>query len=148
MFSKLYQIVKSNALTLITENNIVPLKFKDAAINEASGTIVDVLKSQMESGKFKDVLRFFQTSGIDNNALINIGINKYANRLNRHYNINIDAAKEISVALIPPAMKQFVASTETSETKESAMFSVLNWLSGNTINFEKMLSRMNTLQIA
>lgn len=147
MFSKLYQIVKLNSLTIITENKMVPLKFKDAVLNEASGTIVDVLKSHMENGKYKDLIKLFQTSAFDNNALINISIKKYANRLNRYYNINIEAAKEIAETLIPSVIGQFVASTKKTETKESTLFYVLNWLSGNTINSEKMLTRMNTFQI-
>jgi hypothetical protein len=148
MFSNLYQLVKENAVNVISENALIPTKYKEAAINDASGTIVDVLKGQLDTGKLKDVVCFFQTSSTENNSLITLITKKYANRLNRYYNIDMDESNHIANKLIPAVLKKFVSSAKKTETKEDGMFPILNWLSGYTINFESLLLKMNTLQFA
>lgn len=148
MFSELYQLVKLNSLTIVTENNIVPLKFKDAVLNEASGTIIDVLKTQLENGKFKDLFRLFQNSEIENSFIIKAISNKYAIRLNKYYSINMPEAKSIANKLIPDVMKNFISVIKHAPAKEQDMFSFLNWLSGNTINFEALFLKTNSGQLA
>jgi hypothetical protein len=148
MFSNLYQLVKENAVSVIDENSLIPIKYKEAAINDASGTIVDVLKAQLDSGKLKDVVNFFHTSGTESSVLIMLICKKYANRLNRYYNIDMAQSNSIADKLIPTVMKKFVSSARKTETKEDGMFPILNWLSGNTINFESLLLKMNNFQLA
>ncbi len=148
MFYSLHQMVTENADNVINKNSVVPTKYKVAAINDASGTIVDVLKAQLESGKLKELIKFFQTSGIENSFLISIITKKYANRLNRYYSINMDDAKNIADKLIPNVMKNFISVTKQEPNTEENMFSFLNWLSGNTINFEALFVKMKTVQLA
>lgn len=148
MFYNLHQTVTQNAVNVINQNSVVPTKFKTAAINDASGTIVDVLKAQLESGKLKELIKFFQTSGIENSLLITIISKKYANRLNRYYSINMDDAKNIADKLIPNVMNNFILITKQAPIKDDGMFSFLNWLSGNTVNFEALSLKMNTVSFA
>lgn len=148
MFYNLHQTVTKNAENVISQNSLIPNKYKTAAINDASGTIVDVLKSQLDTGKLKEVVKFFQTSGIENNFLISIIAKKYATRLNRYYSINMDDAKNIADKLIPNVMKNFILVTKQAPSKDDGMFSFLNWLSGNTINFEALFLKMNTTSFA
>ena len=148
MFSNLYQLVKENAVNVIGENALIPAKYKEAAINDASGTIVDVLKAQLDTGKLKDIISFFHASGTEGNTLITLIAKKYAHRLNRYYNIDMEQSNKIANKLIPVVMKKFVSSAKKTETKEDGMFSILNWLSGNTINFESLLLKMNKFQLA
>ena len=148
MFSNLYQLVKENAVNVIDENAVVPSKYKEAAINDASGTIVDVLKTQLDTGKLNDVVSFFHATGTEGNALIMIITKKYANRLNKYYNIDMEQSNRIADKLIPAVLKKFVSGAKKTETKEDGMFSILNWLSGNTINFESLLLKMNKFQLA
>ena len=148
MFSNLYQLVKENAVNVIDENPLIPVKYKEAAINDASGTIVDVLKAQLDTGKLKDIISFFRAPGTEGNSLITLIAKKYAHRLNRYYNIDMEQSNKIANKLIPVVMKKFVSSAKNTETKEDGMFSILNWLSGNTINFESLLLKMNKFQLA
>lgn len=148
MFYNLHQTVTQNAVNVISQNSLIPNKYKTAAINDASGTIVDVLKSQLDTGKLKEVVKFFQTSGIENNFLISIITKKYATRLNRYYSISMDDAKNIADKLIPNVMKNFILVTKQAPSKDNGMFSFLNWLSGNTINFEGLFLKMNTTSFA
>ncbi len=147
MFKKLYQLVKENAGTAILENAEVPVKFQEAAMNEASGTIIDVLKSQLESGKLNDLVRFFQLTGFENNVLIRSIVKKYANRLNKHYEISTESSLKIAEELIPVVMKKFVFLIRSNDKKQD-VFSFLNILGGNTVNFEVLFGKINSLQLA
>ena len=51
MFEKLFLLVKNNAGKAVIENPEIPEKYREAVINEASSSIIEVLKGQMESGK-------------------------------------------------------------------------------------------------
>lgn len=148
MFYSLHQTVTANADNIIILNSVVPIKYKSAAINDASGTIVDVLKSQLETGKLKELIKFFQTSGLESSFLVSIIIKKYTNRLNKYYSINFDDARNIADKLIPNVMNNFLSVTKQQPCKDDTMFSFFNWLSGNTINFEALFAKMTTTQLA
>ena len=70
MFEKLFNLVKVNAGTAIMENPAIPEKLREAALNDASSSIIEVLKSQVETGRLKDLVKYFQFSGIYENPLI------------------------------------------------------------------------------
>ena len=72
MFEKLFMLVKNNAGMAVINNPVVPVKYHEAVINEASSSIIEVLKGQMENGKLKDLIKYFQFPGIYNNPLITI----------------------------------------------------------------------------
>ncbi len=44
MFEKLFMLVKNNAGTAVIDNPEIPAKYHDAVINEASSSIIEVLK--------------------------------------------------------------------------------------------------------
>jgi len=56
MFEKLFLLVKNNAGTAVIDNPEIPQQFHESVINEASSTIIEVLKGQMETGKMKDLV--------------------------------------------------------------------------------------------
>jgi hypothetical protein len=56
MFEKLFTLVKNNAGTAIIDNPLIPEKYHEAVINDASSTVIEVLKNQMENGKNKDLM--------------------------------------------------------------------------------------------
>ena len=70
MFEKLFNLVKINAGTAIMDNPAIPEKMREAALNDASSSIIEVLKSQVETGRLKDLVKYFQFSGIYENPLI------------------------------------------------------------------------------
>jgi hypothetical protein len=63
MFEKLFLLVKNNAGTAVVNNPVVPAKYHEAVINEASSSIIEVLKGQMESGRLKDLVKYFSVPG-------------------------------------------------------------------------------------
>jgi hypothetical protein len=133
MFEKLFLLVKNNAGTAVISNPAVPEKYHDAVINDASSTIIEVLKGQMENGKLKDLVNYFQFSGVYNNPLISGAVKKFANKLNNFYNIDSVEAMRIANELIPPVMQEIIKESK-SDNKEFSLGALLAKLSGNLID--------------
>jgi hypothetical protein len=108
MFEKLFLLVKNNAGAAVMNNPLVAEKHREAVINDASSSIIEVLKNHMESGKLKDLVKYFQFSAIYDNPLITSVVNRFANKLNNFYNIDTSAAMSIAGKLIPPVMHQLM----------------------------------------
>jgi hypothetical protein len=141
MFEKLFLLVKNNAGTAVMNNPVVPEKYRDAVINEASSSIIEVLKGNMEGGKLKDMIKYFQFSGVYNNPLISSAVKRFANKLNNYYNIEAEAALTIAKALIPPVMQELIKESK-SENKDFSLNAMLTKLTGNRNNMDTLLSQL------
>jgi hypothetical protein len=148
MFGKLNQIVKENASKEVFLTAGIAETSLEAAVNEASGVMIDILKRQVEAGKAKDVLTFFKSKKSGREAIIMLMINKYANRLNKYYGLSSVEAKKLSTSIIPVAMDKFILEIAEEKKEGNSIFPLLNWLSGNTVNFENFFKRTNQLQLA
>jgi len=142
MFEKLFMLVKNNAGTAIIDNPAIPAKYHDAVINEASSTIIEVLKGQMETGKIKDLIRYFQFSGIYNNSLVSGMVNKFANKLNNFYGIDTSSAWVAANTLIPPVMKELVIQSKNEQNKEFVLTNMLSKLNGNRADMSLIVNHM------
>jgi hypothetical protein len=141
MFEKLFLLVKNNAGTAVMNNPVVPEKYRDAVINEASSSIIEVLKGNMEGGKLKDMIKYFQFSGVYNNPLISSAVKRFANKLNNYYNIEAGAALTIAKALIPPVMQELIKESK-SDNKDFSLNAMLTKLTGNRNNMDTLLSQL------
>ncbi|WP_121245706.1 hypothetical protein [Mucilaginibacter phyllosphaerae] len=142
MFEKLFLLVKNNAEAAVINNPVVPQKYHEAVMNDASSSIIEVLKSQMESGKIKDLVKYFQFSAIYENPLINSAVNKFANKLNNFYNIGTPEAMNIAESLIPPVMHQIMEQSKGEQNKEFALSTILSKISGNVADMGLLLNQM------
>jgi len=142
MFEKLFILVKNNAGRAIIDNPAIPEKYHEAVINDASSSIIEVLKSQVETGRLKDVVKYFQFSGIYNNPLITSATNKFANKLNNFYGVEPKAALTTANALIPPVMQELIRQSKSEQNKELALGSLLSKLNGSNININALLNQM------
>ncbi|GGH23226.1 hypothetical protein [Mucilaginibacter phyllosphaerae] len=142
MFEKLFLLVKNNAEAAVINNPVVPQKYHEAVMNDASSSIIEVLKSQMESGKLKDLVKYFQFSAIYENPLINSAVNKFANKLNNFYNISTAEAMKIADGLIPPVMHQIMEQSKGEQNKEFALSAILSKISGNVTDMGLLLTQM------
>jgi len=145
MFEKLFMLVKNNAGRAVVNNPVIPVKYHEAVINEASSSIIEVLKGQMENGKLKDMIKYFQYPGIYNNPLINSAVNKFANKLNNYYDVEPSEALLIAKELIPPVMQEIIAQSGKQNT-DFTLSKLLGDLSGNG-NYD-MNNLMSQLAIA
>lgn len=143
MFEKLHTLVKENLGKEKLVKAQVPEKFYDAIVNEASGTIIDVLKSQIEKGKHHDLWNVFMYSCVKNGQLIRSISSKYAMRLNKNYDVAIDKAQHMADDIIPAVMEKFVFMYRNNKDNDKkGIFTLFNNLSGNTINYEVFLSKI------
>ncbi|WP_374950568.1 hypothetical protein [Mucilaginibacter sp.] len=142
MFEKLFLLVKNNAGEAVLNNPAIPEKYREAVLNDASSSIIEVLKSQMESGKLRDLVKYFQFTGIFNNPLIASAVNKFANKLNNFYGIESREAMEISNKLIPPVMQELIKQSKSEQNKELALSAIISKLNGNIGDISLLLKQM------
>jgi hypothetical protein len=142
MFEKLFMLVKNNAGMAVINNPVVPVKYHEAVINEASSSIIEVLKGQMENGKLKDLIKYFQFPGIYNNPLINSAVNKFANKLNNFYGIEPEAALQVAKELIPPVMQEMIQQSKSEQNNDFALSKLLANLSG-ICNINVLLNQLS-----
>ena len=142
MFEKLFQLVKTNAGTAVIDNPAIPAKYHEAVINEASSSIIEVLKGQMEMGKLKDLVSYFRFSGIYNNSLVASIVNKFANKLNNFYGIDPASALITANNLIPPVMKELIKQSKNEQNKEFSLSNFLSKLNGNRADLSLLVNDM------
>ena len=113
MFEKLFLLVKNNAGTAVMNNPAIPEKYRDAVLNDASSSIIEVLQKQTEGNKMKDFIKYFQFTGVFNNPLISSAVKLFANKLNNFYGIETPEALSIANALIPPVMQEMIKESKS-----------------------------------
>jgi hypothetical protein len=142
MFEKLFLLVKNNAWKAVIENPEIAEKDREAVINEASSSIIEVLKGQMESGKLKDLIKYFQYPDIYKNPLVTSVVNKFANKLNRYYGINPVSAVRIANSLMPPVMIELIKQSKSEQNKEFALSSFLSKINGDRADLSELVHQM------
>jgi hypothetical protein len=142
MFEKLFMLVKNNAGTAVIDNPAIPVKYHEAVINEASSSIIEVLKNQLETGKIKELIKFFQFSGIYNNSLVSSIINKFANKLNNFYGIAPDSALFTANSLITPVMAELVKESKDAKNLDFGLSNLISKLSGNRTDMSALVNQM------
>jgi hypothetical protein len=142
MFEKLFMLVKNNAGRAVIDNPTIPVKYHDAVINEASSSIIEVLKGQIENGKLKDMIKYFQFPGIYHNPLITSTVNKFANKLNNFYGIEPAEALDVANALIPQVMQEMIKQSKSEQSSDFALGKLLGSLSGNPTDMNILLEHL------
>jgi hypothetical protein len=141
MFEKLFMLVKNNAGTALLNSSVIPEKYHEAVINDASSSIIEVLKSQVENGKLKDMIKYFQYPGIYNNPLITSTVNKFANKLNNFYGVEPVTALLTAKTLIPPVMQELILQSKGEKNTDFELGKLLSSLTGN-YNMSTLLSQL------
>jgi len=139
MFEKLFLLVKNNAGTAVMNNPAIPEKYRDAVLNDASSSIIEVLQKQTEGNKLKDFIKYFQFTGVFNNPLITSAVKRFANKLNNFYGIEPADALSIANSLIPPVMQEMIRESKSGETKDFALGSIISKLTGKIIDVNVLL---------
>ena len=142
MFEKLFLLVKNNAEAAVINNPVIAQEYRESVINDASSSIIEVLKSQMEMGKIKDLVKYFQFAGSFDNPLITRAVNKFANKLNNFYGIATDEAMDISSSLITPVMQEVIRQSKSEQKNEFTLSNLLTKLSGNVADMRMLLKQL------
>jgi hypothetical protein len=142
MFEKLFLLVKNNAGTAVIDNPAIPEKYHEAVINDASSSIIEVLKGQLETGKMKDLVSFFQFSGRSNKPLVASIVNKFAGKLNKFYGVEPVAALQTANALIRPVMDELVKESKNEKNKDFGLSNLLSKLTGGQRDMSGLVNQM------
>lgn len=132
MFEKLFLLVKKNADKAVINNPAIPASQQEAVINDASSSIIEVLKKQLDSGRLKDLIRFFKFSDGKNNELVISIVNRFANKLNKFYNLDPITAFNTSTLLIIPVVEEMATQANSGAQNEFAINTFLAKLNGGT----------------
>ena len=141
MFEKLFLLVKSNAGKAVINNPEVPEKYRESVITEASSSIIDVLKNQIESGKMKDLVNAFK-SQTDVKPLVNKMVHKFSHRLNSYYAFSTKTANEISTELIPTVMEKLVTETKSGHDADFDLGVMFSQINGNRADLSNLVNDM------
>jgi hypothetical protein len=140
MFEKLFMLVKNNAGMAVINNPEVPEKYREAIINEASSSIIEVLKGQMESGRLKDIVRYFQYPEIYQNPLVNSVVNKFAGKLNKYYGMENAVALRVANDLMPPVMNELIRQSKVEQNKDFGLGAFLSMINGNRADLSGLVN--------
>ena len=142
MFEKLFLLVKNNAGTAVIDNPEIPEKYREAIINEASSSIIEVLKGQMETGKLKDLVKYFQYPEIYKNPLVASVVNKFATKLNQYYGIDPISSLRIANSLMKPVMLDLIKQSQNEQNKEFALSTFLSKINGNRVDLSGLVNQI------
>jgi hypothetical protein len=142
MFEKLFLLVKNNAGMAVINNPDIPEKYHDAVINEASSSIIEVLKGQMEMGMLKELISFFQLSGLHNKSIVKSIVNRFANKLNTYYGLEPAAALRTSNALIKPVMEELIKESKNEKNIDFGLSNLLSKLTGGERDMSGLVNHM------
>ena len=124
----------------VINNPDVPEKYREAIINEASSSIIEVLKGQMESGRLKDIVRYFQYPEIYQNPLVNSVVNKFAGKLNKYYGMENAVALRVANDLMPPVMNELIRQSKVEQNKDFGLGAFLSMINGNRADLSGLVN--------
>lgn len=135
MIENLKQLVKDNAQHAILENSEVPNEQNEAAIDAASGSIIDALKGQLASGNLGSLVDIFKGGNSQDNAVVQDASSGFVNRL-ESMGINLDSAKNIAASLIPGILGKFVNKTNDPNDSAFNLSDIIQNISGPDGEFQ------------
>lgn len=142
MFAKLFQLVKNNAGEAVINNPAIPARRHEEVFNDASSSIIEVLKNHVDGGNIKDIVKYFQYAGIYNNPLISSATTRFATKLNKFYKIDPAVASDIASQLIPRVMQELIKQSKSEQNKDFALGSMLARLTGHVTDISGVLSQL------
>ncbi|RCH54806.1 hypothetical protein DJ568_10000 [Mucilaginibacter hurinus] len=142
MFEKLFLLVKDNAGMAVIDNPVIPVKYHEAVINEASSSIIEVLKTQVEGGKIKDLIKYFKYPAIYQAPVVSVVVNKFANRLNKYYGIEPAAAITTARNLIPAVMQQLVEQSQNGQNTDFGLANFLSKFTGESASINTLVNKL------
>lgn len=138
MLDNLFNLVKSYAGDSIINNPAIPNEHNDAAVEVASSSIFDTLKSAATGGNIGDVMSMF--SGGANNAasspLAGVMQNNMVQSLMHKFGLDQGAAGNIASGLLPNVLQNLVHKTNDPNDSNFDMQNILSNVTGGGGGFD------------
>jgi hypothetical protein len=133
MIENLKQLVTENVQDAIVNNSAIPNEQNDAAIEAASGSIIDALKEKLSSGDIGGLVDTFKNGGTG--SVVDQASSGFTEKL-AGLGINLDSAKSIAASIIPTIMEKFVNKTNDPNDSSFNIKDVLGNLAGPDGKFD------------
>lgn len=143
MLENLFSLIKDKAAESVLNNPVIAVHHQEGIINEASSSIIDVLKDQLAAGKLKEVLEVFQHADISHNAIVSRMVTKFTSRLQNNYAIGAPDAKNIATTLIHPVMGQLVKKTNDPDDQSFDLPDMISQFGGSQVDLGRIINKFN-----
>lgn len=117
MLDNLLNLVKEHAGDAIIDNPAIPNEKNDVAIQSATHSIVDTLKTQVAAGKLDSVLDLFKGNQVNASGITAMIQSNAAGDLMQKIGIDQAQASQVVSTLLPKVMEQFVHKTNDPADK-------------------------------
>lgn len=135
MLENLKQLIQENAQNAILQNNEVPNDQNEAAVDAASGSIMDALKEQLSSGNLNGLVDIFKGGDVQNNPVVQQAASSFTDKL-ESMGVNVESAKNIAASFIPEVIGKFVNKTNDPNDSAFSLSDVITSISGPDGKFQ------------
>jgi hypothetical protein len=147
MIENLNSLVKQNAGDTIINNTAIPDAHNEEAVQEASTSIEQSLKTSLSGGHVKEVANLFNSSGenITSNPVTQQATGNFASRLQSRFGLNVQQAANIANNLIPTVLQRLVQKAKDPADSSFDLQKIFNEVSeGKTkgLNVQSMLAKI------
>jgi hypothetical protein len=138
MLENLLQLVTQNAGSAITNNPQIPNEHNEAAVQDATSSIMDVLGNQASSGGggLAGVLSLLKGGDLANNPIVGQIIQQFSGKLQSNYGVDGAAAQSTAGSLIPQVLGQLANKTNDANDSSFDIQSILGSLGGADGKFD------------
>jgi hypothetical protein len=143
MLDQLIKLVQQNADDTVIKNPAIPNEKNQAVINDLAQNISGGLASQVKQGNLQDVMGMFKngnTSSLMNNPVVSGLIAQAAGSLTSKFGLSPQIAQQVTSALLPKVMGQFVNKTNDPNDNDFDLQDVMKNLGGGGVG--DMLGKM------
>lgn len=140
MFDNLLALVQEHAGDAIINNDAIPNERNDEAVQLASSSIFDTLKSSVGNGNVGDIVSMFtNNSNNGNNAMTSIMQNDLVQNLMHKFGIDSNAAGGIAQNLIPTVLNKLVSKTNDPNDSSFDLQDIVSKVGGGNLDIQSII---------
>ena len=146
MVENLNNLVKENADAAIINNTAIPNERNEEAVQEASSSIEESLKTSLSGGNVKEVAGLFNGTpeSVTNSPVTQQATGNFIDRLQKRFGLDVAQAANIANNLIPTVVKRLVQKTSDPADKSFDLQKIFNEVSGGKtegMNVQGMMTK-------
>lgn len=134
MLKNIENLVREHAQDAIINNNAVPNEKNEAAIQAASGSLMDVLKEKVSAGNIGELIEGFKSGNLSGSTTDSIS-NNFADKL-QALGIDLGQAKNIAASIIPVIVAKFTQKTSDPNDSTFDLQDLLGNIAGDDGKFQ------------
>lgn len=135
MLESLNQLVKEHAQDAIVNNSAIPDEQNEAAVQAASGSILDTLKQQLSSGNIGNLVDAFKGGNAEGSSVTQQATENFTGKL-AGMGIDLESAKGVAASLIPSIIGKFVNKTNDPNDSSFNIKDIVSQISGPDGKFQ------------